>query len=133
MRGLLFGSFDGLHEGHDFLIRTAQKSCEELFIILATDNSIRTLKGREPRFNHNERSEALKQRFSQIEINSGDEELGTYIKLQEINPDTVFFGYDQVELLADFKKWMKNNRKSFKIEIVKPFKEDTYKSSLIYD
>jgi len=43
--GLLFGTFDPLHEGHISLIRRAYDICEKIYICM-DDNELITLKGR---------------------------------------------------------------------------------------
>lgn len=133
MTGLIFGSFDGLHPGHDFLINRASVKVNSLHVILARDSSIRYLKNREPRFKFSERKRSLEDRYENITVHEGDKDLGVYEKVVEIKPDIVIFGYDQLALKEDFESWMKKNKKSFTIDTIEAFKENIYKSSLIYD
>lgn len=47
-RGLLFGVFDPLHYGHVRLFQACKALCDELYVVVRTDEHIRAYKQREP-------------------------------------------------------------------------------------
>jgi len=98
---LIFGAFDGLHDGHLNFISQAKRQGERLVAIVARDNMIYKIKRKTSRYNELERLKAV------LDINEvdlvflGDLEQGVYNVLKEINPDIIFFGYDQQDLHND--------------------------------
>ena len=47
-KGMVFGVFDGLHEGHKYLLTEAAKLCDELVVVVTLDEAVATLKGHLP-------------------------------------------------------------------------------------
>lgn len=56
-RGVLFGVFDPLHYGHIRLFRACRAKCDELFVVVRSDDHIREIKSREPFQSQNVRAE----------------------------------------------------------------------------
>ncbi len=92
---MVFGAFDGLHEGHRHFLRAAKDSCEELVVAVAPDEVIATLKGRSPKEMLHERMEKVKSEDSSYVVVSGDSTLGTWETLETHAPNIVYLGYDQ--------------------------------------
>lgn len=132
-KGLIFGSFDGFHLGHQYFIEMAKAECDELIIVLARDEMIQKLKGREPRYLFPERKEKIKSIFPDIEVDAGDEILGGYKVIERNEPDIVFIGHDQDLLRDDIDSWIKNNHLNIAIKQLKGYNEKKFKSSIIYD
>ncbi len=69
---MIFGTFDGLHDGHRFFIDSAKKHAGQLIIVVATDGSVLHIKGHLPRFPLNERIVELKSEVPGARVLSGD-------------------------------------------------------------
>jgi FAD synthetase len=132
-KGILFGAFDGFHLGHQKMICDAFKEAKNLTISLASENSIRILKKREPRFSTQERVDALKANFPQVQIIIGDDTPGTYSVLKSEKFDIIIVGHDQEKLQENIKAWQLKNNINVPILQLLGYNEDKFKSSKIYD
>lgn len=103
---VVFGIFDGVHEGHRFLFSQAKKYGDYLIVVVGRDEFVRSFKNKETKHSENERMERLLKEDLVDEVFLSDKELSSYRVLQKINPDIVCFGYDQNLLYDDLRKWM---------------------------
>lgn len=129
---VIFGVFDGIHEGHLSFIEEAKKEGNHLVAIVARDTVIKTLKGKLPKFNEVERINALL-KIKEIDlVLLGDPKIETYNILREVKPNIVYVGYDQKELSENLNKMIKNGKLE-NIEIVygKPHKPELFHSSIL--
>jgi cytidyltransferase-like protein len=129
---VIFGVFDGIHDGHRAFIAQAREQGERLVAIVARDESVLQFKGKAPTATEVERINTL---LGVPEIDLvllGDAEPGTYKALQEVAPDIVFLGYDQQALFANIKKAIENKILP-NIELVfgTPYKPETMHSSIL--
>ena len=122
---MVFGVFDGLHEGHRYLLNQAQSRCERLIVVVAHEDVVKVIKGHSPRFSFQERTETLHSFNSHLEITMGDPVIETWSHLKTYRPDMVFLGYDQ-HLLAEKLKEM-----NIPFVFLKPHQPEKYKSSII--
>ena len=100
----IFGVFDGVHDGHLSFIAYAKKEGNHLVAIVARDNVVRELKGKEPRYSEEDRVNKLL-KINDIDIVLlGDPKIGTYNILKEVKPDVVFLGYDQEALYKNLRE-----------------------------
>lgn len=90
---MLFGTFDGLHEGHRFLVREAKKRGRTV-VVVGTSAHVRTIKGRMPRRSMEERIADLQSEFPDIKVIQGSE-ADFLIPLRAEKPDLILLGYDQ--------------------------------------
>ncbi len=123
-KGMVFGVFDGLHDGHLFFLNAAKALCEELVVVVAKETAVRTLKGRAPHYSLPLRMQALSS-IPGIHIVEGDEEMGGWGALRAHTPDMVFLGHDQQSLAVELER----------LEIPHTFlpahRPDEFKSSII--
>jgi|SRR3989338_7885152 len=126
---LLFGTFDGIHEGHRFCFSQARKRANHLIVAVAPDAVVRELKGRPPKEKLIERVEALKREPLVNEVIVGDQRLGSYGVLVLVKPDLVGVGYDQHALAEHLRAWASIHMPSLQIIRMESFQPDTYKSS----
>ena len=127
---VLFGSFDGLHPGHEYLLREAGK-CGEVTAILALDETIRQLKGHEPAQNYVLRRNKLLESGLVKNVIESDGTLGSYLSLKGLPVDIVAFGYDQNALRENFLAWQKKTGYPAEVVVLPAFEPDIYKSSLL--
>lgn len=127
---MVFGAFDGLHEGHKSLLTEAQQLGDDLIVCLATDTVIVRHKQHAPKFSFAERQVAL-QSAGVTRVIPGDEHDGTYSAILSERPDIIAFGYDQQALHDHCVAWLDVNTIPAHTVFLAPFKPDVYKSSLL--
>ena len=123
-RVVVFGIFDGIHDGHRDLFRQAKEQGQELVVIVGRDSASLKWKGKKPVHPEEERlSLVLKERYIDNAL-LGDEEQSSYGVLEELHPDVVCVGYDQDTLFKDLEQWIKN--KSIQLIRLKPYHSEIY-------
>lgn len=137
MKILVFGAFDGLHEGHRHFLRKARALGDYLVVALASDSGIRFLKGHDPQLTFSERASALSQNENVDEVVAGDEldddghdSFGSWKIIEKIKPDVIACGYDQQAI----QKLLENHfttLSSLQILTLEAFQPTIYKSSLL--
>lgn len=133
-RALVFGAFDGLHDGHLSLLKSALQYANEVTIALARDEVIRELKSHDPKFAFTERMKALENTNLVHHVIPGDLILGEYTCIRHAQPEIIVLGYDQEALEQDLKRWLNQHNLSIELIHAPAFKPDIYKSSLLnYD
>jgi cytidyltransferase-like protein len=104
---VIFGVFDGIHEGHLAFIKEAKKQGNNLVAIVARDEMVQKLKGKIPKYNEVERINSLLEIEDIDLVRLGDLYIETYNTLMEINPDIIYLGYDQQDLSNNLNKVIK--------------------------
>lgn len=100
---LVFGTFDGLHEGHHFFLNEAKK-LGDLYVSVSSDESALQRKGKNPMHNVKERVEAIKALGIAKDVSEGDKTLNNWTAIKEVMPNIIALGFDQYGLktaLAD--------------------------------
>lgn len=123
MVALVFGVFDGFHEGHKFFLREALKRTDELLVVVASDAAVQILKGKTPRVAFSERAHAVSDFDNRIRTIQGDDEQGSWRVLKNAQPDIVFLGYDQTAIADELKKM------KVRFDFIEPHEPHVYKSS----
>jgi len=123
--GMVFGVFDGLHEGHRHLLNQALSRSEKLVVVVAHENVVKAIKGHPPRFSFEERAEALHSFAPHLEVVLGDPVIETWSAFKTYQPDMVFLGYDQ-HLLAEKLKEM-----DIPFVFLESHQPEKYKSSIV--
>ncbi len=127
---MLFGTFDGLHEGHFDLFRQAKKYGDYLVVVVARDVNVKKIKNRLPIRNENKRLEELKQSKLVNEVLLGNEN-DPYKIIKELRPDVICIGYDQNSFNNNLVKKLEDFALNTKIYTLKPYKPEQFKSSII--
>jgi FAD synthetase len=129
---VIFGVFDGIHEGHLYLIKEAKKQGNRLVAIVARDEIVKELKGRVPKNNEVERINELLKVGDIDLVLLGDPQMETYNTLKEVSPSVVFLGYDQKALFDSINKMMKKGSLP-KMEVIQgePYKPEIFHSSIM--
>ena len=129
---VIFGVFDGVHDGHKALIREAKLEGERLVAIVARDSEVKFLKGKSPIHDEVKRINNLLDVPDIDSVFLGDLEQGTYKMLKEVNPDIIFLGYDQKQLFESINNAIKEGiLPSIEIKFGNPHNPETFKSSIL--
>ena len=100
------GTFDLLHLGHIYYLKEAKKLGDKLAVVVATDATVRRLK-HEPVNPEQVRMELIKELGIVDEAYLGHED-DMYKIVEEIKPDIIALGYDQIhdekKIAAELKK-----------------------------
>jgi len=129
---VIFGVFDGIHEGHLSFIKDARKKGNHLVAIVARDEIVKELKGKLPLINEVDRINSLL-KIEEIDlVLLGDIKMGTYNILKEVKPDIVFLGYDQKSLFENLNQTIRNgNLPEMEIICGESYKPDIFHSSIL--
>ena len=128
---VVFGIFDGVHEGHRDFFQQAREYGDALIVILGRDSSARSLKSRAPRYSEEERIKLIGQQPWVSDVVLGDEEQSSYRVLQQLSPDIICLGYDQQALWEDLQRWMIEVGKEIPIHFLKPYKPNIFHNALL--
>lgn len=128
---LVFGTFDGIHDGHRYFLGEAKKFGDYLVVAVARDRVVKMLKGRAPNFPISDRISALKKECIADKIVAGDLNLNTWSVIIKEKPDIICIGYDQKELKTSLEKVLINFKQSIKICSVSDYQGNRLHSSLL--
>lgn len=123
---MVFGTFDILHPGHEFLLREAKKLGDNLVVIIARDKTVQEVKKHPPKYDEKTRLKNIKKLLLADKVILGREE-DKYAVIHEEEPDVIALGYDQKFFIDNLKKAFPN----ISIVRIKSFKPDIYHSSLL--
>ncbi len=128
---MVFGVFDGIHQGHKHFLKEAKKLGDKLIAVVASDEVVRTLKGRPPMKNVHERIEHVEKEDGVDEVIVGDDELGSWDIVKKVRPDVVAVGYDQKTLKNDLENSLGEFGWHLEIETISAHEPHKYRSSLL--
>lgn len=121
---MIFGTFDGLHPGHHFVLAEALGR-GEVTVIVARDGNVEKMKGRRPKQSEGERLRAMQSAFPSADVRLGDPE-DFLTPVRKVQPDLIVLGYDQ-----RLPPGVSESDLKARIERLPPFEPEKYKSSLL--
>jgi FAD synthetase len=107
------GTFDLLHMGHIYYLREAKKLGDTLVVVVATDSTVRKLK-HDPITSQESRVNLIKELKMVDEVFLGHDD-DMYTIVQEIKPDIIALGFDQIHNDATIKNEMKKRKLNVKL------------------
>jgi FAD synthetase len=129
LKVLAFGTYDLLHPGHEHHLRNAKALGDELWVVVARDDTVEKVKGRLPHNDERERMAALQalQYVDHVLLGRpGDK----YVVIEEIVPDIIVLGYDQMTFTDALASELAARGLNPKIvRFTKGLEPETYKSS----
>lgn len=128
---MVFGTFDGVHDGHQSLFRQARQHGDYLIAVVAPDHIVEHLKGRAPHRTADERCEHLRDEDHVNEAVIGDEDLGSWEVIRRHRPDVVVVGYDQDELRKSIEASLETFNWHLELATAEAHKPEQYKSGLL--
>jgi len=102
------GTFDLLHMGHIYYLKEAKKLGDVLVVVVATDTTVRKLK-HDPITPQEIRLNLMKELKVVDEAYLGHEE-DMYAIVEEIKPDIIALGFDQIHEIATIKNELKKRK-----------------------
>lgn len=105
-RVMVFGSFDGLHDGHRAMLKEAKALGDFLIAVVAQDHIVQHLKGSLPSKNFIERFEHLQKADGVDKVVIGDAEVSIWNVVKKHKPNIIGIGHDQQSLREDLEKNM---------------------------
>ena len=130
---MVFGTFDGLHQGHLDFFKQAKKFMKNSFLIvsIARDKNIFKIKGKKPRLSEKERFDLVnKCKIIEKVVLAGKNKYLAHILKEQ--PDVIALGYDQKAYVQELKKDLKEKGILIKIVRLKPYKEKIFKNHLLH-
>lgn len=96
--GMVFGVFDGFHQGHRFFLERASKQCATLIVVVALDAVVARMKHHAPRHTFDVRAKEIRTHNPKLIVVPSDATLGAWGVIKQHAPDIIFLGYDQIAL-----------------------------------
>ena len=128
---LVFGTFDGLHEGHRDFFRQAKEYGDYLVVVVGRDSTVQRTKNKLPKFNEQERLKAVQECKFVNEARLGNEGNNPYKIIEEVNPKIICLGYDQTHFTDKLSQKIKAIGLAIDIIRLKPYKPEVYHSSIL--
>jgi len=130
MKVLVFGTFDGVHEGHRAFLKEAKSHGDYLIAVVAQNHIVEHLKGSRPKLDLAERFQHLQQEDGVDEVVVGDGELGSWKVLEAHRPDIIALGYDQTALKEELERYFKRAPRRAEIRVMKSYERNKIPDSL---
>ena len=129
---MVFGTFDGVHEGHLNFFKQAKSFMKNSFLIvsIARDKNVLRIKGRLPVLNEKKRMALVRNYFLADKVVLAGVKNHIPHIVKEC-PHIIALGYDQKDYVQNLKKDLKNKGIIVKIVRLKPYKETIYKNHLL--
>jgi FAD synthetase len=128
---MVFGTFDGVHDGHRNMFQQAKKHGDHLVVVVARDATVTEVKGQGPIRDEIDRlGDILSEGVAKDVVmgRNGDK----YHVLKDFKPDVVALGYDQKHFVDGLREKLKHyDLPKTKVVRLKPFQKHIYKSSII--
>ena len=100
---MVFGTFDGLHEGHLDFFRQARERGDNLVAVAGRDVNIRKIKGHFPKKRDRERfTELQKCKLINTPVLGYEDDI--YRVIETLKPDVICLGYDQASFSKNLKR-----------------------------
>ena len=129
---MVFGTFDGLHQGHLDFFRQAKKLSKRSFLIasISRDKNVYKIKKVRPILSEKQRAILTKKckLVNRVVLAGIKNHLPHILKER---PDIIALGYDQRNYTKSLKKDLKNKGLVVNIVRLKPYKKHTFKNHLL--
>lgn len=128
---LIFGTFDGIHDGHRKYFSQAREHGDYLSAVVARDETVRQIKGRLPKYDERQRIKDLakEEMIDHVVLGlTGDKY--EIVRLQK--PDVICLGYDQRNFTDGLREELdRHGMQATEVVRSDAYKPEIYKSSII--
>lgn len=128
---LVFGTFDGLHEGHKDFFRQAKEQGDYLIVVVGRDSTIQKTKNKLPKFSEQERLKAVQDSGLADEVILGNEGNNPYKVIGGVRPRIICLGYDQTHFTEKLEEKIKEFGLNIEVKRLRAYKPEVYKSSIL--
>lgn len=128
---MIFGVFDGIHEGHKALFSEARRCGDHVIAVVAEDHIVKQIKGCNPKWDIDERITGLKMVRDIDEVIRGDSHLSSWGVVDRYHPEIILLGYDQVIMKEDLEKHLNKLSSEIIIKVASSFEPNKYHNSII--
>lgn len=128
---MIFGTFDGVHDGHRALFSQATEHGDKIIAVVARDATVEQVKGHKPQCHECERVAELLQIdvIDDIVLGYGDEDKMCVVR--DHKPDVILLGYDQEHFTDELYVLADEDEQGFVIVRAQAYEPEVYKSSLL--
>lgn len=105
-RVLVFGTFDGIHSGHEFFLCSAKSCGTELIVSVARDLHVQEFKCHKPNIPEEQRLLEIQKLPCVDSAQLSDPEISSFKIIEDLSPDLIVLGHDQNELETALTLWM---------------------------
>lgn len=123
VRVMVFGTFDLLHPGHEYVLSEAGKR-GSVTVIVARDVNVQKIKNLKTAQPETERADAIGKKFPTYDVRLGNP-TDFLAPLREVRPDLILLGYDQ-----KLPPHVSESDLGCNVERLAPLEPHIYKSSL---
>jgi FAD synthetase len=123
VRVMASGVFDLIHLGHINYLMQARELGDELYVVVATDNTVRKIK-HEPITNEDIRLQIVRSLKPVDDALLGYDDEDRYKIVEEIKPDVIAIGYDQAHNEEKIIEELKERGLDIKVVRLKKFDDD---------
>ena len=128
---MVFGVFDGVHEGHRAFLEEAKHYGSRLIAVVTRDEVVSSLKGRPATRDMENRADELRTEDHVDDVVLGDTELNSWEVIKKYRPDVIALGYDQTELKHALESHLEYFHWPIEIQVMRPHKPDAYHVSIL--
>lgn len=128
---MVFGVFDGLHDGHKDFLKQA-RALGELIVVVAQDATVETIKQKRPKISLGHRIAAIKDADLADIIVAGDLIQYSWNAIRRYEPDIIALGYDQKELKDALRIYQEDSQLPFDVVVLHPHHGGTLHTSLLH-
>lgn len=100
---IVFGTFDGLHDGHRHFLQEAKKMGTHLVVVVSRDAAIAHVYGKPPKNDEIDRISAVLREGIAQDVVMGHLDLKDQV-FKDHNPDIVVLGFSQEDLVHELNK-----------------------------
>ncbi|MBI4086351.1 MAG: adenylyltransferase/cytidyltransferase family protein [Candidatus Liptonbacteria bacterium] len=127
---MVFGTFDGIHDGHRAFLREAKHHGDYLIAVVTPDYIAGHLKGKEPRADVEKRIKMLEEEGVDKAV-EGDDELDAWNVIKKYKPEVIALGYDQHALRESVEANLANFNWRPEITVLGAHQPEKYHNSLL--
>ena len=128
---MVFGTFDGLHPGHESRFVQAKEHGDWVIAVVARDCTVQQVKGHAPVRDEAERIAALLDHMLVDDVVLGYDNDDKMQVIRDHDPHVLLLGYDQESFVQHAVALRENGEGQFVIVWAKPFLPEVYKSSIL--
>lgn len=123
---MVFGTFDGFHQGHRYFLKKSKEYGDYLIVVVALDQTVIQVKKKLPLFDQKTRLMAIRM-IPEVDKAILGNPSDKHQVIQNEKPDIICLGYDQTH----FTQRLQEHFPHIPLYRIDPYKAEKYKSSLL--